>query len=162
VIDGHAETTNRANVAIILGNKVKEDGQPSERLKARLNKGIELYAHKKVNWIIVSGGLGKEGFWEAEIMKQYLIQHQIPPNVIIVDNYGNDTERTVINTIHLMDSLKLSSAISITQYFHQTRTKQLFRNKGFKNISSASPQYYEWRDFYSLSREFVAYYVEAL
>jgi hypothetical protein len=35
-----------------------------------------------------------------------------------------------------------------------------FRKQGFQNIESASPNYYEWRDFYAIFREFFAYYKE--
>ncbi|ULT23184.1 YdcF family protein [Sphingobacterium sp. E70] len=63
-------------------------------------------------------------------MKDYLVLNHIPSQKIIVDNYGNDTEKTVVNSIRIMDSLHYKSAISISQYFHQTRTKALFRKKG--------------------------------
>jgi hypothetical protein len=36
----------------------------------------------------------------------------------------------------------------------------LFRKAGFVNVSGCSPAYFEFRDFYSLAREFVAYYSE--
>ncbi len=160
--DGLNDEMKTADVAIVLGNKVNENGTPSERLKARLDKSIVLYSQERVKYIIVSGGLGKEGFWEGDEMKKYLVKHQIPTQKIIVDNYGNDTELTVKNSIKIIDSLKLKSAISVSQYFHQTRTKKLFIKNGFENISSSSPLYFEWRDFYSLFREFVAFYREAI
>jgi len=59
-----------------------------------------------------------------------------------------------------MDSLNFESAITVSQYFHQTRTKFLFRKEGCKNIESSSPVYFEMRDFYSVFREFVAFYKE--
>ena len=104
--------------------------------------------------------MGKEGFWEGNKMKEYLIQNKIPANKIVVDNFGNDTELTVKNSIMIMDSLKLKSAITVSQYFHQTRTKALFRKKGFNSIESSSPVYFEIRDGYSLFREFLAFYKE--
>ena len=161
-IDGLNDKKTNADVAIVLGNKVNEDGTLSERLKARLDKSLELFHQKRVGTIIVSGGLGKEGFWEGKKMKEYLIENKIPTEKILVDNFGNDTEQTVKNSIRMMDSLNLKSAISVSQYFHQTRTKKLFRKKGFENIESASPDYFELRDFYSIFREFVAYYKEAV
>ena len=161
-IDGLADKQTNADVAIVLGNKVNEDGTLSERLKARLDKSIELFNQKRVKSIIVSGGFGKEGFWEGKKMQGYLIKNKIPTEKILVDNYGDDTEKTVENSIRIMDSLHFKSAISVSQYFHQTRTKKLFRKKGFENIESASPDYFELRDFYSIFREFVAYYKEAI
>lgn len=161
-IDGLNDKKTNADVAIVLGNKVNEDGTLSERLKARLDKSLELYNQNRVKIIIVSGGLGKEGFWEGKKMKEYLIENKIPTEKILVDNFGNDTENTVENSMRMMDSLHFKSSISVSQYFHQTRTKKLFRKKGFKNIESASPDYFELRDFYSIFREFVAYYKEAI
>ncbi|MDR2271137.1 MAG: YdcF family protein [Sphingobacterium sp.] len=161
-IDGLYDKKTKAVVGIVLGNKIDADGSPSERLRARLDKSIELYRTKRIQTILVSGGFGKEGFWEGEKMKDYLVLNHIPMEKIMVDNYGNDTEKTVINSIRIMDSLHYKSAITISQYFHQTRTKALFRNNGFYHIESASPIYFEWRDSYSVFREFVAYYKEAL
>lgn len=161
-IDGLTDKQTNADVAIVLGNKVNEDGTLSERLKARLDKSIELFNQKRVKSIIVSGGLGKEGFWEGKKMQEYLVENKIPIDKILVDNFGNDTEKTVENSIRIIDSFNFKSAISVSQFFHQTRTKKLFRKKGFENIESASPNYFELRDLYSIFREFVAYYKEAI
>ncbi|RZK34987.1 MAG: YdcF family protein [Pedobacter sp.] len=109
--------------------------------------------------MLVSGGLGKEGFYEGDKMKAYLIEHKVPDSVIIVDNFGNNTLATVNNTMRLKDSLNFKSLIVVSQYFHLTRTKMLFRKRHFDNVSSVSPQYFEFRDIYSLLREFVAYYL---
>lgn len=160
IFDGLNDKNNKADVAVVLGNKINEDGTLSARLQARLDKGIELFKNGRVKKIIVSGGLGKEGFWEGTKMKEYLVENQIPNQNIFVDNYGNDTEKTVENSIKIIDSLHCKSAICVSQYFHQTRTKMLFRKQGFQNIESASPFYFEWRDFYSIFREFFAFYKE--
>lgn len=157
--DGLQDNNKPADIAIVFGNKVNEDGSLSERLKARLNQSILLYQQNRVHKIIVSGGLGKEGFFEGDKMKEYLIKHNIPEEIIIVDNQGNDTEKTVKNTICIMRENNYKNAISVSQYFHQTRVKMLFKKYGLENIESSSPYYLESRDLYSLFREFVAYYV---
>lgn len=157
--DGLTNSTQKADLAVVFGNKVNEDGTLSVRLKARLDKSIELYQKKQVKDIVVSGGLGKEGYWEGTEMKTYLIKSNIPAEKIIVDNFGDNTEKTVINTIRIADSLKYNKVISISQFYHQTRIKKLFREHNFKNIESSSPVYFEFRDFYSVFREFFAYYI---
>lgn len=72
------------------------------------------------------------------------------------------TTATVANTLQMRDSLHYNSVIVVSQYFHLTRTKMLFRKEGFENVSSVSPDYSEYRDFYSLFREFFAYYYDRL
>lgn len=157
-IDGRTDKGNAADVAVILGNKVNEDGSLSERLKQRLLCGLQLFKAGRVKQLIVSGGLGREGFYEGDKMRDFLVQNGVPASAIITDNKGNTTELTVKNTIALQPQLHFTSLIVVSQYFHVTRTKMLFRKYGFANVSSVSPAYYEWRDFYSLFREFGAYY----
>lgn len=157
--DGLTNPEQKAHLAVVFGNKVNEDGTLAPRLKARLDESIELYQKKQVKDILVSGGLGKEGYWEGTEMKKYLISHQIPSENILVDNFGDDTEKTVINTIRMADSLQYDKIISVSQFYHQTRIKKLFRARHFENIESSSPDYFEIRDFYSIFREFFAYYL---
>lgn len=160
IYDGLSDNGAQADVAVILGNKVNEDGTLSERLEKRLETGVELYQNHRIKKIIVSGGLGKEGFYEGSKMKEYLIGKNIPDSVIIVDNKGDNTRLTVENTLKIQKKCHFKSLIVVSQYFHVTRTKKLFRNKGFENISSSSPRYFEWRDFYSVLREFPAFYAQ--
>ncbi len=160
VIDGLSNTKNRADLAVILGSKVNTDGTLSERLTQRLTCALHLYKSGQVKHLLVSGGLGKEGFYEGDKMKEFLLRQGVPDSTITVDNKGDNTIKTVKNTLALQNKLHFKNLIVVSQYFHLTRTKMLFRKDGFSNLGSASPGYFEWRDLYSLLREFVAYYKE--
>lgn len=160
IIDGLTDKNTQADLAVILGNKVNEDGSLSKRLEKRLECGLNLYRNGRVKRILVSGGLGKEGFYEGDKMKSYLIKYGVPDSLIILDNFGNNTIASVENTLKLKDSLNFQSIIIVSQYFHLTRTKMLFKKKHFNNVNSVSPEYFELRDIYSLLREFGAYYTE--
>lgn len=139
---------------------MNKNGTLSERLEKRLETGIQLYQNQRIKKIIVSGGLGKEGFYEGPKMKDYLITKNIPSSAIIVDNKGDNTRLTVENTLEIQKKYPFKSIIVVSQYFHVTRTKKLFKNKGFENVNSVSPGYFEWRDLYSVLREFPAYYTQ--
>lgn len=160
IIDGLSDSGEKADISIILGSKVNEDGTLSKRLEKRLETGIELYKNHRIKKILVSGGLGKEGFYEADKMKDFLISNAIPDSVILVDNYGNNTRLTVENSLKFQQKYKFKSIIVVSQYFHVTRTKKLFKEKGFTDVESVSPKYFEWRDLYSILREFPAYYIQ--
>lgn len=160
ITDGWNDDGQKADLAVILGNKVNEDGTLSIRLEKRLESGINLYKTHRIHKILVSGGLGKEGFYEGDKMKEFLLSKGIPDSLIIVDNLGNNTRATVENTLQLKDKLHFRSIIIVSQYFHVTRTKKLFKDKGFSEASSVSPHYFEWRDLYSILREFPAYYTQ--
>jgi vancomycin permeability regulator SanA len=159
-VDGLSDKKYNADVAVILGSKVNEDGTWSERLQKRVECGMNLYQTGRVKKIIVSGGFVSEGFFEGDKMHDYLIAKGIPDSVIVVDNKGNNTELTVKNTLALQQKMNFKSVIVVSQYFHLTRTKMLFRKYGFANVSSVSPNYFEWRDIYSLVREFFGFYFQ--
>ena len=156
--DGLRNGRQRADIAVVLGNKVNEDGTLSARLVQRLACGLALYRSGRVPHLLVSGGLGKEGFYEGTKMHDYLRAHGVPEAAIIVDNAGNNTQQTVRNTARLRARLHLRSVLVVSQFYHISRTKMLLQQAGFPVVSGASPAYFEWRDLYSLVREFGAYY----
>jgi vancomycin permeability regulator SanA len=158
VIDGLNDEVKKADIAVVLGNKVELNGEPSDRLKARLDKAVELYQDGYFPYIIVSGGIGKEGFDEAKVMKNYLIQQGVPADTIKEDNQGYNTYMTAENTSNIMNQLDAESVLLITQYFHISRTKLTFKKLGFKDVYSAHAEIFEFRDIYSTIREFPAYY----
>lgn len=57
-IDGLMVHVQHADMAVILGNKVNEDGSLSERLEKRMECGLNLYRKGQIKKIMVSGGLG--------------------------------------------------------------------------------------------------------
>ena len=62
VADGLTDDIQAADVAIVPGNTVEKDGRPSARLSARLDQTVALYRQGLFRDVIVSGGVGSEGF----------------------------------------------------------------------------------------------------
>lgn len=160
VADGLRDDGRKADYGVVLGNKVNEDGTLSRCLEKRMECALQLYRDGRVRGLIVSGGLGKEGHYEGDKMRDYLTAHGVPTEVITVDNDGYNTRATVRNTLRMSDSLGFGSLIVVSQYFHITRTKMLFRRMGFENVTGVSPRFFELRDIYSLAREFAAFYMQ--
>ena len=158
VADGLSDEIHQADVAVVLGNTVEKNGNPSIRLQARLDKTIELYQNGLFPNIIVSGGFGSEGFDEATVMRQYLISRGIPENCIRVDSVGNTTALTAKNASQIMKQNNWQSAMIISQYFHISRTRLAFAHYGVNPIYSAHANYFELRDLYSIFREVIGYF----
>lgn len=155
-IDGLTDETPNSDIAVILGTKVNPDGTLSDRLKSRLDKGLELYKSSIATRIFVTGGLGKEGYNEGDVMAEYLISQGVPKSDIIIDNKGNTTQLSAENFKSMFSDT--TSIIIVSQFFHISRTKLTFKKQGFKNIGSAHCEHYETRDIYSITREFFGYY----
>lgn len=158
VFDGLNDELEITDTAVVLGNKVELNGQPSERLKSRLDRAAQLYEKGYFKYIIVSGGIGKEGFDEAEVMKEYLREFEIPEDHIIEDSEGYNTYMTAENAKVIMNEMEFGSVMVISQYHHITRTKLAFKKVGVEQVYSAHAKIFEYRDIYSLVREFIAYY----
>ncbi|MCC7432531.1 YdcF family protein [Candidatus Peregrinibacteria bacterium] len=161
-LSGLHNSQHIADVAVVLGNEVNFDGRPSDRLKARLDMAIELFDKGLVSNFIVSGGMGKEGYDEAKVMASYLVEKGVSSKSIFLDSEGINTEATANNSVKIMSANNWKSVIIVSQYFHIARVKLAFEKKGVKELYSASPSYFELRDFYSIFREFFAYYAYAV
>ncbi len=146
---------NEASHAIVFGNKVELDGHVSRRLEARLKAAIELYVDGKVRKILVSGGLGREGYDEALKMSDYLLSKDIPAVDILLDQKGVNSSMTAKNAVRMIGSN--SRVVAVTQQYHVSRAKLALRNAGFKEVYGYYPAYYEARDVYSSLREVPAW-----
>lgn len=157
--DGLTDDIHTCDVAIVPGNKIERDGRPSKRLQARLDKAIELFRQQSFCHIIVSGGVGVEGFDEAQVMRGYLLEHGIPESGITADSQGTTTFATAHNARVIMRNKGFTTAMVISQYFHITRLRLAVRKFGTDTVFSAHAHYWEWRDIYSIMRETIGYYV---
>lgn len=154
---GLRDDVGKTDVALVLGSKVELSGKPSLRLQARLDKTIELYRAGWFPLVIVSGGLGKEGFDEAVVMRDYLVTHGVPQDKVIMDNQGNTTFDSAQNAGQIMQQRHLRSVFVVSQYFHLPRSRLAVRRAGIAQVRSASPSYFELRDLYSAPRELIGY-----
>ena len=156
---GLAVDARSADAIVVLGNKVERDGAPSPRLQRRLDCAARLYQERLAPVIVVSGGLGREGFLEAEVMREALIAPGVTANEILVDNGGADTFRSARNARHMLKERGLGSVIIVSSFYHLMRARMIFARFGFDEVSSApAPLAWEWRDVYSVLREFPAFY----
>jgi vancomycin permeability regulator SanA len=156
-VSGLNDNIHQSDVAVILGNHVAPNGQPSARLQARLDRAVELYRQGIFQNAIVSGGIDANGTDEAAAMKRYLVDRGLPSSNILVDSAGNNTYLTAQNTSKIMTDRQWHSAIVISQYFHIPRTTAILQRMGVTNVYSAHAKFFEIRDVYSIAREVVGY-----
>lgn len=158
VCDGLRDNVQKSDAIVILGNKVELTGQPSPRLISRLEKGFQVYQAKTAPLVIVTGGIGGEGFDEAKVMKQYLVEKGVPQDSILVDSQGIDTFSSAKNIKNILDKNNLHSVLVVSSYYHISRTVLAFEKNGIAKVHSAHANFFELRDLYSLPREVVGFY----
>ncbi|HEX4950381.1 MAG TPA: YdcF family protein [Blastocatellia bacterium] len=107
--------------------------------------------------VIVSGGIGSEGFDEAEVMKHYLVEHGVPEGSIYVDSGGATSHLTARNAARIMRENGWQRAMVVTQYFHVPRMRLALQRMGITPVFTAHARYFELRDVYSTVREVIGY-----
>lgn len=157
VIAGSRELPGHADLAVVLGNEVLSDGQPSPRLAARLDRAVDVYRQGDCPVILVSGGIEKNGFDEAKVMAVYLSAHGVPEAQIIQDNLGIDTYTTAQNTRRILREHGWRSVCVVTQFYHVPRARLALQKFGVSPVYSVHARYFEMRDFFSTAREVIGY-----
>jgi len=159
--DGLHVFKGKADVAVVLGNRVFADGSLSSWLRGRVDKALELYKEGRVKKIFVSGGISRKedgGYPEGDAMRDYLIRNGVPATDIITDNAGINTYYTAKNFIDWNHDQHYSSVVVVSQFFHITRTKYIFKKLGYQKLYSASSDVYSINDLVGLLREVPAFY----
>ena len=157
VASGLRDDIAHADVAIVLGSKVELDGTPSPRLRARLDRTLELFQAGQFPFIIVSGGFGKEGYDEAVVMRDYLVARDVPVAQIILDSHGDTTFASAENASQIAKQRGFTSVFVVSQYFHIPRARLALARCHVTRVHSAHARFFEWRDIYSAARETIGY-----
>ena len=117
---------------LVLGASVKNN-KPSLMLRDRLDKAIELYNGN--NKIIVSGDHQNDDYDEVKIMKEYLLEHDVLENDIILDEYGISTYDSMYR---LKNVFEIDKCVIVTQKYHLYRSIYIAKRLGIDAIGVPS------------------------
>lgn len=136
---GHTTQPLVSDTMIILGAKLI--GQtPSTILRLRLDEGIKLYQEGYAATIIVSGAQGKdEGISEATGMQNYLVDHGIPMENILLDDKSFNTYQNLANSQRIMQEKGFKTAIIVSSSSHIRRSLVLAHNLGLQASGAPAP-----------------------
>jgi vancomycin permeability regulator SanA len=160
--DGLRDRVVDADLVIVPGNSVGADGRPSPRLRGRLDAALGYYRDGHARAILVSGGIGAEGFDEAAVMKDYLVAHGVRPDAVYTDNQGADSFATARHAAQLMHAKSMTRPVVASQFFHIPRMKLALEKHGLHAVGQVHSQQFEARDVYSTLREVAGYASYAL
>ncbi|MCK4525703.1 MAG: YdcF family protein, partial [Candidatus Andersenbacteria bacterium] len=80
-----------AEVALVLGAKVYQQGIMSGMLEDRVETAFDLYKKGKVEKILISGDHGREDYDEVNTVKDHLLNKGVDRENIFLDHAGFDT-----------------------------------------------------------------------
>ena len=110
-------------VAIILGNRLNDDGSMSEILKKRLEATLRLNKAFSPSKIIVSGGVAnpKAGLSEAQVMRDYLVEQGVESDKIVLEDNSMTTKQNAEFSVPTAAQLNATEIILCTSTEHMGR-----------------------------------------
>ena len=157
--DGLQPFKGKADIAIVLGNTVNEDGTLSPWLQGRVDAALNLYRKKEIKKIFVSGGITPGIKPEGDAMKDYLVAKGVPQAAVISDNYGQNTYLTARHFLALDSIEQYQSAVVVTSFYHIPRSKYIIKKLGYKHVyGDYSRAFFSVHDWYSMIRDCVGFY----
>ncbi len=153
-------------VGIVFGAEVVGD-QPGSYLKGRLDLALELWHAGKFKVFLVTGDDASAAYDEPQAMRDYLVAHGVPEQLIVRDNAGFDTWQSCARAKQVFG---VSRAIAISQSFHVPRAVYLCRAAGISTygvgdpsgLDEGNPAQWAWNNLREVGSSFHAVYQATL
>ncbi len=127
---------NKSDVAIVLGVGTS-NGTLSPIFKERINHSVYLYKKGIVKKIIFTGGYGEnQVISDSEVAKEYAIKHGISKSDILIEEKSKFTHENLFESKLIMDSLKMKTALLVSDPLHMKRSLLLAGNQNINCESS--------------------------
>ena len=95
-------------------------------LDERLECAIKILKSKKIDTILLTGGIGVNGnFNESEYMKKTLLNFGIAENKILVDDRSTTTEENIVNSIQILRDTNLINNKKIVLVSNQAHLRRI-------------------------------------
>lgn len=152
IVSGDSELLTDIDYIVVLGAGIRR-GKPSPMLEDRLKTGISLYNNDISNKILITGDHMNDNYDEVTVMKNYLLEHGIPEEDIITDNYGISTYDSIYRVKNVYKSNKV---VIVSQRYHLYRALFLSDNLDLKSYGVEADLRYYYGQWYREIREILA------
>ena len=131
VLAGSRDDVNgEPQVMIILGCQVMPSGAPSVLLRDRLDTALDYLEDHPDLTVIVTGGKGSdEIISEALSMANYLTEHGVPKEQIMLEDWASSTYENMVYSFEMIKENKLDlsgGVIIVSNGFHLARARMLW------------------------------------
>lgn len=124
--------TSRDICIVIMGASVTKGGVPSGAMRRRVHGAVQAQPSLEGKvYFIPTGGVGRYGPSEAQVMRTLLEEADIPPDRIILEDQAHDTLSSVGNCAAIISKINPYTLVLIaSDRYHVMRCAILFRLYG--------------------------------
>jgi uncharacterized SAM-binding protein YcdF (DUF218 family) len=118
---------------VVFGAAVRADGSPSGSLRRRTEGAAALAEHLGGGRFVVTGGVGRHGPAEAEVMRDILVALGVELSRIELESQANDTLSSIYHCKVILDGREdVGQVIVCSSPYHNPRCAVLFRLVGIR------------------------------
>lgn len=133
-----ATALKNVDCILVLGCGVRDDGTPSDMLRDRLERSLELYFTGVAPKLLMSGDHGRVEYDEVNIMKQYAMDKGVPSEDIFMDHAGFSTYESIYRAKEIFCA---DNIVIVTQEYHLYRALYLAKSFGLEAHGVSSDYY---------------------
>ena len=111
-------------VAVVLGNRINDDGTMSELMRVRLETALKIYNTFSPSKIILSGGVAnkKVDVAEADMMREYLVERGVSSNILVLEYKSLTTKQNAEFSVPIAVELGATELLLCTSLEHISRS----------------------------------------
>ncbi len=141
MVGAHDVIRGDPQVMIVLGCRVMPGGEPSILLQDRLDTALDYLDDHPDITVVVSGGQGSnEPTSEAACMADYLEEHGVDADQILLEDESSNTKENLIYSRELLEEQGVDvgedGVLVVSNGFHLTRSRMLAERFGYGHVST--------------------------
>jgi len=130
------ESGQQVDAVVVLG-AAQYDGRPSPIFQARLDHAVSLVLSGAAPYLVVTGGRAPgDRVTEADVARQYAIDHGVPAESIFAEETGTDTLTSLRNVKAIFDGEGLRRGLFVSDRTHMLRVLIIADDLGMEAYGS--------------------------
>lgn len=114
--------TDDKHAFVVLGFALNDDGTMRDELIGRLEVALRSAEKYPNSYVLVTGGVEKNGWTEGDRMHDWLVNHGLPEDRIIVENESSTTVENAANSFEILyNDYDIATFSMITSQYHLKR-----------------------------------------
>ncbi|BCS32565.1 hypothetical protein TBR22_A17790 [Luteitalea sp. TBR-22] len=131
-----------ADVIVVLGAALTDEGAPGKALTRRSEHAADLWTQGFAGMVICAGGIGPDAWIqrsEADGCREVLMRHGVPRDRIVLEETSRTTAENARNAGGIMARHGWRRALVVSDSYHVFRARVLCRRAGMDVVTSPVP-----------------------